>query len=273
MSASPSALFDLRDHRARPTEYCRGPWHPDACHGGPVAALAAREIARADDAGAWQIARLTLELLKPVPVAGVLHLRTETERPGRKVSLLGVGVTSDGVEVARLRALRIRLGHVDLPPGANAVPDDAPPPASTAEPVSATWAPTDELAYHSHGCEHRFVKGSWDRPGPAEAWIRLAVPVVEGEEPSGVERVMAAADFGNGISFGINPARWTFINPDLTVHLLRPPQGEWVGMRTASWYSGEGAGLAESELFDEAGRVGRSCQSLLVEARPGSGAT
>jgi len=94
--------------------------------------------------------------------------------------------------------------------------------------------------------------------------------VVGDEVPSGVERVMAAADFGNGISFGINPARWTFINPDLTVHLLRPPAGEWVGMRTTSWYGGEGAGLAESELFDEGGRIGRSCQSLLVEERGGA---
>ncbi len=267
MTDSPTALFDVDGDRARPTAFSRGPWHPDACHGGPVAALAARAVTGWSDAADWQIARLTLELLRPVPVEADLQLSVEVERPGRKVSLLGVGISANDIEVARLRALRIRLGHVDLPSTANLAPDRLPLPPSSVETVPTTWAPTGAIAYHSHACEHRFVDGSWDQPGPVDAWIRLKVPVVPGEVPSGPERVMAAVDFGNGISWSISPAEWTFINPDLTVHLLRPPTGEWVGMRSASRYASSGAGLAESEVFDEAGRLGRSCQSLLVEAR------
>ena len=113
----------------------------------------------------------------------------------------------------------------------------------------------------------RFAEGGWDVPGPVGVWIRLAVPVVAGEEPSGVQRVAAAADFSNGVSASLDHDQFLFINPDLTIHLLRPPVGEWVGMRTASRYATSGAGLAESELFDAAGRIGRSCQSLFVDHR------
>ena len=91
--------------------------------------------------------------------------------------------------------------------------------------------------------------------------------MLDGESPSGVQRAAAAADFGNGVSCSLPYEEFLFINPDLTIHLLRPPFGEWIGMRTASRYGDLGAGLAESELFDADGRIGRSCQSLFVSPR------
>jgi hypothetical protein len=102
-------------------------------------------------------------------------------------------------------------------------------------------------------------------------WIRLLVPLVPGEEPSGAQRAAAAADFGNGVSGGLPYDRYTYINPDLTVHLMRPPVGEWIGMRSASYYGtangSSGAGFAESALFDADGRLGRSVQSLILDER------
>jgi hypothetical protein len=127
------------------------------------------------------------------------------------------------------------------------------------------------IAFHRDACEHRFTEESWDGPGPVGVWIRLRVPVVPGEAPSGVQRAAAAADFGNGVSGGLPFERFTFINPDLTVHLLRAPVGEWIGMRAASYYgtstASTGAGFAESALFDADGRVGRSVQSLILDER------
>jgi hypothetical protein len=94
---------------------------------------------------------------------------------------------------------------------------------------------------------------------------------VAGEAPSGVQRAAAAADFGNGVSGGLPFDRFVYINPDLTVHLLRPPTGEWIGMRASSHYgtadASTGAGFAESALYDADGRVGRSVQSLLLDER------
>ena len=55
-------------------------------------------------------------------------------------------------------------------------------------------------AFHKDCRELRFVNGSFADPGPCRLWCRLRVPVVAGEEPTGVQRTVAAADFANGVS-------------------------------------------------------------------------
>lgn len=266
---SSSALFDLDGDRYVATELSRGPWDERHCHGGPVSALLARAVEHADDRPepGWQVSRLTIELTRPVPVLRPLTLSVTVERPGRKVSLAAAVLLDGDTEVARVRALRIRHEEVALPDDANRAVDDPLPPASSGVRERVAWAVGDRVAFHTHGAEHRFVEGSWADPGPVGVWIRLLHPVVDGEEPSGVQRVAAAADFGNGVSGSLPYERYLYINPDLTVHLARPPEGDWVGMRTASYYGHAGAGLAESALFDAAGRLGRSCQSLFVDPR------
>ena len=266
---STGALFDIDGDRVRATELSRGPWDPRHCHGGPISALLCRAVQTIDDAHPveWNIARLTVELTRPVPVMSPMSIATHVERPGRKVSL-ATSVLSDGdVEVARVRALRIRSTSLDLPADANLAVDLALPDPTAGVTEHPAWAASDLVAFHSHACEHRFVEGSWQQPGPVGVWIRLLYPLVAGETPSGVQRVAAAADFGNGVSGSLSYERFVYINPDLTVHLLRPPVGEWVGLRASSYYGPTGAGLAESQLFDVDGRVGRSCQSLFVDAR------
>jgi hypothetical protein len=46
----------------------------------------------------------------------------------------------------------------------------------------------------------RFAGGTGFGEGPAQAWFRLARPLVGGESPHPVARAAAAADFGNGVS-------------------------------------------------------------------------
>jgi hypothetical protein len=99
------------------------------------------------------------------------------------------------------------------------------------------------------------------------AWMRLRVAVVPGEAPSPLQRVMVAADSGNGISAALDPTRLTFLNPDLSVHLHRVPDGEWVCLAATTTVSPGGIGLAECALSDERGPIGRSLQSLLVDNR------
>ncbi len=166
-----------------------------------------------------------------------------------------------------MRCLRIRVASIELPD----TPDGTVPPLAPVEggvpEVMRFAGQPDTIAFHTHGCEHRYTEGGANVPGPVGVWMRLLVPVLTGEEPSGAQRAVAAADFGNGVSAALDFSRYIFINPDLTVHLARPVRGEWIGMRSESQYSTTGTGLAESALFDEAGRLGRSAQSLLVDTR------
>jgi hypothetical protein len=127
---------------------------------------------------------------------------------------------------------------------------------------------SDYVAFHNSGSEHRYAAGSWLDPGPVTVWIRLLVPVVEGEEPSPLQRTMAAADFGNGVSRVLPWETYVFINPELSVHLLRPARGEWVCLDARTDLGPNGIGLTESALYDEDGRIGGAAQSLIVEARP-----
>jgi hypothetical protein len=96
-------------------------------------------------------------------------------------------------------------------------------------------------------------------------WFRLRVPVVAGETPTPLQRVTAAADFGNGVSAALARGEYLFINPDLSIHLHRYPAGEWIGLDATTAAEPVGVGLAVSRLHDEQGPIGMSLQSLLVD--------
>ena len=260
----PDALFVPNGDRFEPTELTRGPWSPDAQHGGPPAALLARALERFEnDTGAF-VARLTIELLRPVPLTP-LAIRCRIPRPGRKVQIVEASLFSGDTEVARASGLRIRRADV-VPPERIESPPPPPGPSSGATSLPP-WGPTvPRPAYHSDAVEHRFVAGSFAEPGEASDWIRLCVPLVAGEDTSPLSRVAAAADFGNGISWVLSRLDgFSFINPDLTIYLHRLPATEWVCLEAATMPATHGIGLAESRLWDERGVIGRSLQSLLIE--------
>ncbi len=259
------ALFSPLDgERVLPGPSARGPWTPEALHGGPVAALlaGAAETLLED----LHPARTTVELLRPAPVAP-LRVSATVLRPGRKVRLVGAQVaTDDGTVVATAAVLGIR--RADVPAPTSEVPPAPPPPASGQPADRGEVAVQDDYdAFHNSGVEHRFVRGGFHERGPATDWIRLRVPVIEGRPTSPLQRVLAAADFGNGVSALADFTTLLFINPDLTVHLHRLPVGEWVCLEAATRLEQHGVGLAHSLLWDEEGPLGRSLQSLLIEAR------
>lgn len=270
------ALFE-RDARDpflfRPSAFTRGPWSPDAQHGGAPGALLAAlveahdssEAPRGCDDGAMFVARLTIELLRPVPLAP-LHVEVGADRPGRKVQLVGAKILAGGREVARATGLRMR--RCELPVPVDARPDvPAPPGPASGQASEPPWKLANaEVGFHNSAVDHRFVRGSFADPGPATDWIRLRVPLLAGEPTPPIARVVAAADFGNGVSWTLSRADgWMFINPDLTVYMHRYPTTEWVCLQSETWPQSQGVGLAESRLHDEHGVIGRSLQSLLLD--------
>jgi hypothetical protein len=254
------ALFVAEPGGFRPTAFALGPWTAEHLHGGPVAGLIAREAERCEPDDALRVARLTVELIRPVSLAPI-SLEARLLRPGRKVQLVEVIGRQDGIEVALGRALRIRTADMDLPKAARLGGLTFAPPESS---VAMTWEGAPRT-FHSEGAELRFVEGAFKSPGPATVWVRLRVPVLAGERPSPLERVATAADFGNGVSSPFSYGDWLFINPDLTIHVSRLPIGEWVGLESRTLAEPQGIGISESTLWDEQGPIGRSIQSLLID--------
>ena len=256
------ALYLPDGERFVPTPLTTGPWDPGAQHGGAPSALLARAIEAAEAPGPMALARLTVELLRPVPMRP-LAVRSEIVRPGRKVQLVQASLLDGDVEVARAVGLRLRVLEAPVPD--DAVPSDRMPAGPDDGRPTAFPGLAEAPGFHTTANDLRFVEGGFDMPGPASVWVRLRVPVVAGEATSPAMRAAGAADFGNGFSWVLEMAGWRFLNPDLTVHLARPVAGEWVGVRSTTYPAGAGGGMAESALYDGDGRVGRSVQSLLLE--------
>ncbi len=260
-----AALFVPDGDHLVPTERARGPWSPHALHGGPVAAVVARAVEAHPGGEGLQLARITLELLRPVPMTPLV-VTSSLVKPGRRAQLVDTVVEADGVEVAWSRSLRLHRAPDDQR-AEPTVPEDDPPAPPDRIP-STPMMVGDRTAFHNEGMEMRFVNGRTDDLGPATVWFRLRCPVVLGEPPSPWQRVAAAADFGNGVSAELGFGSSSFINPDLTISVHRPPVGEWICLDARTRFGTPGIGAAESALWDVVGRIGRSVQNLVVEVRP-----
>jgi hypothetical protein len=253
------AIFIRKGDAFEPTELARGPWDSDAQHGGAPAALIAGELERVG--GGRPFVRIALHLLKPVPLTP-LTLTTEVVRDGRRARRLRADLRAGDDVVCFAYALQLQGSDDPMPEVELKARPLAPPYAGSPAISPAPWT-----MFGGDGVEIKFVDGAFDTPGPAAAWFRMRVPIVAGEAVSPLQRTLAAADFGNGISASVSWDDYSFVNPELTVYLLREPAGEWVGLDSRTAIDARGIGLAESVLYDEQGAIGRALQSLYVSRR------
>ena len=253
------------ESRWLPDGATRGPWDPEAQHGGAAAALVGGLVERAEPGPqALRVVRLTVELVRPVPLT---ELRSEVEivRGGKRVQLVAARLFAGDDLVVRALALRLRRDTASAAPPSDPEPTPARPPGEAQSLRLDHVDPALPMFGHD-GVDVRYIRGDWGT-GPAFAWIALRMPVIAGEEPSPLQRALAAADFGNGVSAVLDWDRWAFINPDLTVYLEREPAGAWVGLDARTRLGADGTAVAESVLYDERGRFGRAVQALLVQPR------
>lgn len=248
-----------------------GPWYPDAQHGGPPSALAARALELHEPSGDMRLARVTVDILRPVPV-GPLTLRTRTLRRGKRVALLETVMTVGDKEVLSARGWRIATltdGPVVTHEGNGAARSTGI--ASTPPPIPPDARLPDFPGGHLEGylsqVEWRFVVGKFEEPGPCQVWARPLLPLLPDEEVSPMCRTLLLADSGSGVSMALDPMAFIFINVDLTVILQRDPAGDWLLLDAVTTMGGSGTGLAETRLSDVAGVVGTGVQTLLISPR------
>lgn len=248
------------DGRFVPTGHTAGPWSPDAQHFGPPSALLVRALEEVEASHASQLARVTIEILGPAPLQE-LSVRSWLERPGRSVELLQAELAAGERVVARATAWRIATSDTT----AVATAEGPVLPSPEGLPVSR-W-PESWHGGYLDAVEWRRVEGALDEPGPATVWGRQRVALVDGEKPSALQRLFVLADSGNGISNFLDPREWWFINSELTVHLRRPPLGEWIGVDAATLVGPNGVGTANTTLHDSDGAIASGAQALLVRPR------
>jgi len=249
----------LGDDRYLATPATEGPWSPEFQHGGPPTALLVHVMEQTMPRDATSLTRITAEFVSPVPVT---ELRTATRvvRDGRNTQLLAGELMAADRTV--MRALAWRLRRTELA-GLRSVGDGSSP----VIPDDTVGSPVGIDFGYASAVEWRVTAGSTTGPGPATVWTRLRTAVVAGVEPSPVQRVAAVADSGSGVSAELDFAGWSFLNVDLTVHLVRPPVDEWVCLDARTQVDSGGVGLASTRLWDRRGQIGMAAQSLLVASR------
>ncbi len=252
------AFYALYGDTAHPSELTRGPWDPNAQHAGPPSALLSRAIELCEPREGMRVGRVTVEILAPIPIAP-LTLSAAVVRPGRSVEMVEASLAGPDGEVMRARAWRVAAAEIS----ADWERDEPPPGREGAEALE--FFPTGESVGWHTAMEIVFARGRFLEPGPATVWMRPRVALVEGEELTPLQRVMVAADGGNGVSAPLDWSGYIFINTDLSVHLLRPPRGEWICLDSVTHV--DGIGMTDTALWDERGRIGRAAQTLLVRAR------
>ncbi len=259
------AIYRVEGSRVTTSPNAAGPWDAGMQHGSAPAALVVWAAEAMPTPVPMQIARVTIDLMRPVPVAP-LTLETEVLREGRKIQLCAVRLRAGSVVVVGATVLKIKTQSftqsLALPPAAAAVSVALPGPDQS---------PVEEPSHSSSpfvtGISLRAARGHFGVPGPGAIWYRVDRPLIEASPISQAMRAVVAADFCNGTSAALDFRDWTFLNADLTVNFARVPVGEWILVDAESWIGPDGAGLAMARLADVNGYFGRVVQSLVIEKR------
>ena len=246
------------------TELANAGWYEEGQHGGAIAALITGQVEKVPTLAPMEIARVTIELFRVVPLVP-LTISTRIVREGKRIQTVEAMVTAPSGQVLSM-ALVQRLRTADLPPPRQASPPPTTMPAPDDCPPVSFWSHGEpgKVMFHHDAIEVRQIRGRLGERGPGAVWIRLTEPIVAGETPTPAQLAALTADFSNGVSQALDDD-WVFMNSDLTVSLARHPVGEWVALDAASVYHDQGRGMASATIWDRFHQIGRSTQTLFLD--------
>jgi hypothetical protein len=247
----------------------QGGWDPESQHGGPVQALLARAVELTPTLVPMQVVRLTHDLIRPVPIGKKLTVSTDIIREGKRIQLVDAVLRHGDVDYARLRALRLRDEDLSDVPGMRNTVDDR-----VTEPQ---WVDGLDPAYlrgraglpgFFEGMELRRFEHPSAPEGVFGYWVRLRGPLVAGETTTPLQLLSVAGDFANMIGASFDASIISAINPDLNVHVLRLPVGEWIAVLGDSRLALEnGSGISTAQLRDREGVCALASNSQLFQRR------
>lgn len=248
-----------------PTEAAGSPWSRETLHGGAACGLLVRAIEAAAPDASLSLARLTVDLFRPIPRAP-LRVEVAPSRVGRRVHSVAASLYAGGVEVTRASALLLRRNE------AEASGADLGPPPPGPEGIVTTGLVPERLAGFPTGF-HTTVECRWvSRGGGARpcVWMRLPIPLVDGEQTTPLQHAAALSDFANALaSLARREAGLAagYINADITLYLARAPAAGWIALASEHQSERSGVGFVDVGLHDANGRLGRVVQACLLQAR------
>ncbi|MBY6410842.1 thioesterase family protein [Rhodococcus sp. BP-252] len=243
-------FFDGGDGRYEPRPHARSPWSENLVHGRLVSGLMAREVEREHLADGFHPARMTTDLFRPIPM-GPIDITTYVRRAGRRVRIVEVQASVDGMPVASASVQALLAGAESTPVAWSPVEYRAPAPESVSPPVRQ--APR-------HFGEVRRLEPSED--GRKFSWFRETCRLLEGIGDTPFEIAAMAADWVSPFT-NMGAKSLNFINADVTLYLSRLPIGEWIGFENLDHAVDNGVAVSVCALHDEQGRIGTAASAAL----------
>jgi acyl-CoA thioesterase len=268
MATCHEPIFRREGPLYRPSANAPGPWAADKLHGGPVLGLLARAIEAAVPDPDLLLARLTVDMFRPVPAAP-LGVRTALLRQGSRLTMLDAALLVADEPHVRASALFLRAADVT---GQRA--------ATSARPSGPDGLPTESLMRGFPGRDSGFPPGfhtcaetRWvprTAAEPLAIWFRLPVPLVEAEPDSPTVRAIALSDFANAVAsiaaHAREPSTPPYINADVTLYMHRRPEGEWFCLQEQGASAERGVSVTQAVMYDEQGPFGRALQARLTNS-------
>ena len=251
--------------RMLPSPLAGGPWNPEHQHGGAIAGLLTRALELLESPVPMRLARITIEMFRGVPLRP-LRVDTQITRAGRRIQSVEARLYDGEVLVSRATGLRVRLDD-SLPE--LCTPDERDP--ELGEPPEASSQLRNDIGFDRVPGFARAVDIQTavapECGIPANCWARLRCRFAEGEDTSAIVRLATLVDFASGAGNAMDYTKYTSINPDLTIHVLREPRSDWIGIRGTTLRAIDGIGQSFGHVYDLEGEVARVQTSLLLEHR------
>jgi hypothetical protein len=249
----------------------QGAWNPDAQNGGAILSLLGHRLEDVPTLAPMEISRLTFDMIRPVPIGPRLDVRTRVVREGKKIQLVEIVLAVGDVEHVRGQALRLRVEDLTGRPG-------LPESTTTDDPADELARPDDVEPMLREGAPGvpGFLRGiemrrAWKAQGPDGPfgyWVRLRIPVIAGLPVRPTSRMAMAIDFANTIGVYVDPTSASTINPDVSAHVLRPAEGEWLAIvGDTRFRRATGRGISTATISDLGGPVAFASTSQLVQPR------
>lgn len=251
-----------------PTSAAMGPWG-DTLHGGAPAALLCHLLQQAAGED-FQLARLTLDLFRPVP-ASRLEVSVRSLRQGRRLCVHEAVLSSGNKEL--VRAVSLHTGSMAVSADPRPTPCPLPPADTLAESSLADVVrqQSGRELEDRDGLHLRLLvrrDSGLDGGGAGGGWLRLPLDLAPDLPLTPMVQLAALADFANGVSqrrLEEPEGRIGFINADISLHVLRCPGPGAVGLISRNEHSADGRGIVSAECWQEDGLVARVTQSVLAQ--------
>ncbi|HAA65895.1 MAG TPA: hypothetical protein DCE10_03510 [Acidimicrobiaceae bacterium] len=258
-SPYPPALFISTSNGIEATELSRGPWSHGVMHGGPICGILAWTIENALQRGDLVCSRLTVEILSGVPV-GELQTSGRVVKNGKQTAVVEGSIEFNGQIVARASSQ-----WLCPPEQIKLKPDEVPQiPLERADPGAHPEMNYPRPGFNADAVDFRVIEGSTEEPGPGLIWARLDHRLVGGELPSMFQQVATLSDLGAAVGWENSDDDQPFINTDVTLQLLRPPQDEWILFESETRRVTNNLACCTTTLMDQVGLVGWVLQSQIV---------